>query len=110
LAGLEFYRRRNPLNLPAESRLAFRELGLAIGLRGMEKLQGMIGNHPDIFDRRSPLASQLEALRPYGGLGHKIEIFWLERSNRESASWMAHRDINMVMLATSLAPEGYLTI
>ncbi len=110
LIGLESYRRQNPLKLPAEYRLAFRELGLSIGLRGMEKLQGLIGNHPDIFDRRGSLDLQMEALRPYGALRNKIEIFWLELSNRETNSWMAHRNINMMMLATSLAPEGYLTL
>jgi hypothetical protein len=39
-----------------------------------------------------------------------IENFWLERTNREAKSWMDHRDINMVMLATSLAPDGFLTL
>jgi len=43
-------------------------------------------------------------------LREDIEMFWLERTNREANTWTEHRDINMVMLATSLAPDGYLTL
>jgi len=39
-----------------------------------------------------------------------IDNFWLERISRETKSWMDHRDINMVMLATNLAPDGFLTL
>ncbi len=46
----------------------------------------------------------------YTPLSEIIEKFWLERKNREASSWTQHRDINMVMLATSLAPDGYLTL
>lgn len=33
-----------------------------------------------------------------------------EATNREASSWTEHLDINMVMLATSLTPDGYLTV
>jgi hypothetical protein len=39
-----------------------------------------------------------------------IESFWLEPENRQRGSWKEHEDINAVMLATSLAPEGYLLL
>jgi hypothetical protein len=39
-----------------------------------------------------------------------IERFWLDNKNREDGNWQEHRDINMVMLATSLAPEGFLAV
>jgi len=39
-----------------------------------------------------------------------IEAFWLATANRQASSWTGHRDINMVMLATSLAPDGYLSL
>jgi hypothetical protein len=51
----------------------------------------------------------LKTLSRYAGLREIIETFWLEGTNRESDSWIAHRDINRVMLATSLAPDGFLT-
>jgi hypothetical protein len=46
----------------------------------------------------------------YAPLIETIENFWLKRTSREAGSWTEHRDINMVMLATSLAPDGYLTL
>ncbi len=110
LPGLESYARSNSLELPADYRLAFRELGLAIGLRAVEKLQGLIGENPDLFGKKHPLHLRIEPLMRYSHLSAVIEKFWLERKNREASSWTEHRDINMVMLATSLAPDGYLTL
>jgi hypothetical protein len=46
----------------------------------------------------------------YTPLAERIEAFWLERPHREAGSWLAHREINMVVLATSLAPDGYLRL
>ena len=46
----------------------------------------------------------------YQPLAENIETFWLEPANRESGTWQEHRDINMVMLATSLAPDGFLSL
>jgi hypothetical protein len=110
LSGLESYARYNSLKLPADYRLAFRELGLAIGLRAVEKLQGLIRGYPDLFGKKHPLHLRIETLMRYTLLGEIIEKFWLERTNREGCSWTEHCDINMVMLATSLAPDGYLTL
>ena len=39
-----------------------------------------------------------------------IEAFWRDPANRRSNTWTEHRDINEVMLATSLAPDGYLML
>jgi len=110
LSGLESYVRNNPLGLPADYRLAFRELGLSIGLRAAEKLQGLIEQNPGLFKKENPLHKWIEPLVRYVPLADTIETFWLERANREADSWTAHRDINMVTLATSLAPDGYLTL
>ena len=110
LPRLESYVRKNPLNLPADYRLAFRELGLSIGLRAVERLQQLIEEKPGLFNRRLPLHSRIEGLMRYAPFSEKIEMFWLESANQEAVSWREHRDINMVMLATSLAPDGYLTL
>ena len=56
------------------------------------------------------LGSRLERLMRYVPLLEMIEDFWLEPRNRESETWKEHEDINAVMLATSLAPEGYLAL
>ena len=57
-----------------------------------------------------PCVALLEDITRYQPLAHQIERFWLEPTNRESASWRDHHDINDVMLATSLAPAGYLAL
>ena len=41
-------------------------------------------------------------------LARRITARWSEPEARASATWQAHEDINAVMLATSLAPSGYL--
>jgi hypothetical protein len=110
LIGLQAYTGgRNPLMSPAKYRLAFRELGLSIGLHAIEKLQGLIKQTPRDFKMKHRLHSQTENLMRYAPLGEVIEAFWLEPANRQASSWKEHRDINMVMLATSLAPDGYLS-
>jgi hypothetical protein len=105
LAGLADFAGGNPLQSPAAYRLAFRELGLSIGLKGVGPLRGWAERNPG-----SPLQRQIEALTSYLPLAEGIEDFWLEGRNREAATWHEHREINMVMLATSLAPEGFLFI
>jgi hypothetical protein len=99
LAGLEAYGRGGSLKLPARYRLAFRELGLAIGLHAVGRLRTLMG-----------ISSGTEALMSYVPLAETIEAFWLEPENRQVETWTEHREINMVMLATSLAPDGYLTL
>jgi len=108
LQGLGAYARESPLRLPADYRLAFRELGLSIGLRAVERLQGLATQNPGLFNKPHPLHSRLESLMRYAPLSEEIEMFWLE--HRHANTWTEHRDINMVMLATSLAPDGYLTL
>jgi hypothetical protein len=110
LPGLESYSRKNSLELPVDYRLAFRELGLAIGLRAVEKLRDLIEKNPAFFNKKHHLYPGIEAVMEYVPLSERIETFWLEHRNREDGSWIAHRDINMVMLATSLAPDAYLTL
>ena len=106
--GLEAFSVRSPFGLPAEHRLGFRELGLAIGLKGLGKIHNLIKENPGIFDNF--LQKRTENLLRYVPYGERMETFWSEGKNRENASWMEHLEINMVMLATSLAPEGFLAI
>jgi len=108
--GLQSYQRGNALALPADYRLAFRELGLSIGLHAVYKLLGLIEQTPRDFKMKHRLLSRTEALMRYASLRDIIETFWLVPANRQGNSWTGHREINMVMLATSLAPDGFLTI
>jgi hypothetical protein len=108
VAGLELValRRDAGLHGPAAQRLAFRELGLAIGLHAVPLLE----------ERASRLAGGRElarfvaALRPHVPLAGELERFWLDPASQAAHSWRAHQDINAVMLATSLVPEGFLAI
>ena len=110
LQSLQVYSRNNSFELPAQYRLAFRELGLAIGLRGVEKLHVLFEKQLHIPKRGNELHSQTADLMRYSPWSEAIETFWLEPRNRQVDSWTAHRHINMVMLATSLAPDGFLRV
>jgi len=99
--GLRVYVRQPDLRAPASHRLGFRELGLAIGLAAVERLPEASGRSGDAH------AAQAELVR-YASLRDAIESFWLEDAHREQATWREHEDINDVMLATALAPDGFL--
>jgi hypothetical protein len=105
-AGLQLFEREPTWMSPARYRLAFRELGLLIGLHAVERLMGLIERTPRDFKKSLP---RPEGLMRYHHLSKSIETFWLQPANQGAPSWTAHRDINMVMLATSLAPDGYLS-
>jgi hypothetical protein len=106
--GLGSYVRQGPLDYPADYRLAFRELGLSIGLRAVERLQGVIRKKRGVFPKKHPVHKHIENLNQSSPLIETIETFWL--GHQEAKTWKEHRDINMVMLATSLEPDGYLLL
>ena len=110
LIGLESFVREDSLRLPAGYRLAFRELGLSIGLRAVEKIQERIELKSTPLGNKKTLDSLLKNLGRYAGLRETIEKFWLEETNRKTNIYMTHHDINEVMLATSLAPDGFLEL
>jgi len=108
--GLRAFARGDPLKLPADYRLAFRELGLSIGLGAVDRLPGLFERNRQTFGKDHDLAVRLKALKQYEALKEVIESFWLKPECQEAESWIAHRHINMVMLATSLSPDGYLKL
>jgi hypothetical protein len=110
LIGLESFVKENSLRLPVDYRLAFRELGLSIGLRAAEKILELIEQKPTPLRNKDSLHSLLKILDRYAGLREIIEKFWLEGTNRKASSYTAHHDINEVMLATSLTPNRFLEI
>ncbi|HUK38740.1 MAG TPA: hypothetical protein VLV30_06475 [Methanomicrobiales archaeon] len=110
LTGLESFADSSAARLPAEYRLAFRELGLSIGLAGVGPLHELIGKNPAFAAAGPSLLGKAEALMPFVPLGKHITGFWSEGRNQAVASWTEHKEINMVMLATSLAPGGFLGI
>ncbi len=111
LVGLESFLRRSPLTMPANYRLAFREFGLSLGLRALAKLKRLTNEAPlGTFANIAALTEQITAILHYAPIGKAIEAFWLDPANRQADTWTEHEDINAVMLATSLTPEGFLTI
>lgn len=91
------------LRRPTEHRLAFREFGLAIGIHGLPRISKLV-------ERNQLLMAVSERLQMYQSIAECIEAFWSDLMHRSGKTWTEHRDINTVMLATSLAPEGYLRL
>jgi len=110
LTGLQHYAQSGELQLPANHRLAFRELGLAIGLHAVERMHRAV-DHKSGHAATSPrLRAQLQTLMQYLPLRDAIEVTWRNPEQQRAATWIEHQDINEVMLATSLAPDGFLVL
>lgn len=95
--SLQYFTRLNQIGSNAEQRLAFRELGLSLGLRGLELFSS----------RNQSFSGPVSELLEYLHLAEEIESFWSEPQHRLVSTWIDHGDINSVMLATSLEPGGY---
>ena len=95
VSGLTEFVRSPALHLPVGNRLGFREIGLSIGLGGIEFLNSM---------------KPCEALRSFEPLAGVIEQFWLEPEHRRHVNWTEHQDISDVMLATSLLSPAFMSI
>jgi hypothetical protein len=89
-------------------RLGFRELGLAIGLHAADRLETSMARATAADERPRRLARSVGALGQRRALRERIESTWSAPDNRRQPAWTEHRDINDVMLATSLVPAGYL--
>lgn len=108
--GLEHYAHNKSLTLSAQYRLAFRELGLSIGLKSLDYLELLIKTHPDRFRENHNVYMKTEDMNRFKSLIPVIEKFWLDPVNQDSDTWNEHKNINTVMLATSLLPDGFLKI
>jgi hypothetical protein len=91
---------------PAAHRIAFRELGLSLGLAALELLdeRSRAAGLPGGPDANAALNEALQ----YTPLRNHIEAFWLDPIHQTVPTWTEHEDINAVMLATSILPDGYL--
>lgn len=106
LLSLELYLTGRQSILPSSGRLAFRELGLSIGLKALDRLFRLVRSGS--FPRDDRMDYILESLRYYMRLADRIDRYWLNSRSRGDYAWRKYEDINMVMLATSLAPDGFL--
>ena len=105
--GLESFVSGHAMSVPTGSRLAFRELGLALGLQSVPDMQRALRARPSRFggprDAASLLA-RIEALASNRWLAGSIELAWGAPEAQAQRAWQEHLDINSVMLAASLLP------
>jgi hypothetical protein len=101
---------QHTLTLPAGYRLAFRELGLAIGVAAIDKMHLATEKDTDVFTANSPLKNSINSLMRYRSIYNAIRDFWLIPEHHANETWQEHGDINNVMLATCLSPDSYLTL
>lgn len=105
--GLASFLRARPLARAASHRLAFRELGLAIGLKAVPAIAYEIKQRS--FNRDA-LRRATDWLLRHESLAAEIIDDWLSPARQQDQSWRAHQDINDVMLATALLPDTFLSI
>ena len=110
ITGLHYFARSGELQQPPKYRLAFRELGLSIGLHAVERMQQLLAKSVEHDTRGQRLQAQISALMQHLAMREHIEDFWLYHEHQQADTWTEHRDINEVMLATSLAPDGFLQL
>jgi hypothetical protein len=67
--SLEEFSRSSLLSRSVEHRLAFRELGLSIGVRGVERIGGLAACN-------RALAAVIDGLLLHRPLAERIEAFW----------------------------------
>ena len=107
--GLRHFLSSDTLQESAAQRLAFRELGLSIGIHAIPLILARLDQSGDVelSSRTKPLIVDLERVVQ---LADAIEDFWLQPAHRRPRSWQHHENINMVMLASSLMPDGVLRL
>jgi hypothetical protein len=98
IAGLSAFSKQvyNSLE-PADSRLAFRECGLALGFRVLFGMR----------EKYSSLEIDFRELEKFLYLVEEIEDFWSKPSSQSSKTWLSHQDINSVTLACNLLARNH---
>ncbi|MUV13143.1 hypothetical protein GN331_02875 [Lysobacter sp. HX-5-24] len=108
--GLTRYLATQPFARPLENRLAFRELGLAIGLQAVTRLWTVLERDAASLDAQPTLRRALDQLVAQVPLARAITDTWCDVERSNDPQWRAHEDINAVMLATALVPSGYIEL
>jgi hypothetical protein len=98
--GVRAFLASGSLTRPTSQRLAFRELGLAIGLKAV----------PTILESSKYRRLSKGRHSQYQSLAEEIISAWLPCAQAPDELWHAHQDINDVMLATALTPNTFLSV
>ncbi len=97
------------LRAPAARRLAFRELGLAIGLAAVPHLRRLWQRAPQRLGEAAVLQPCLQTLASHVPEAERITAFWLHTTTAApDAASRRHADIDDVMLAAALLPDTCL--
>jgi len=97
------------IDRPVQGRLAFREIGLAIGLHAAESIRPTILHARSRFGRPADLERRLgnaQAILEHLELRDEIERCWIDPYAQATPVWRSHEDINAAMLAASLVPDA----
>lgn len=108
--SLHSFIEQHQLNARAEYRLAFRELGLVIGLHTISRMLAQVEKYPEKFANFTQVKAVLSRLQGFKSVHDYIVNFWLEPRHRSVKTWKEHADISGVMLATALASDRYLQL
>lgn len=103
LTGTKMFAEDFQAKEPADRRLAFREIGLSMGLTVIKRISLSTEGDSDKSG-----ASTLEQLLKFDYLREEIELFWMNEKHQQSRTYKEHQDINDVMLSTTLLPDGLL--
>ncbi len=91
---------------PAERRLGFRELGLAIGLEAVPQARDAWARAPALDPEVGTLLDTMLRVLP---VADHVVAFWTDPAHRASSTWQDHLDIDEVMLAVALLPDAYVS-
>ena len=104
--SLDFFASTTLFSQPLERRLAFRELGLAIGVQAIEPMIECLKRDPRRFGGAADieaLNARLDSMSKFSLLARHIEETWDSEAAQATRAWTEHVDINQIMLAASLA-------
>lgn len=108
--GLEAVTEQGSLRMGVDYRIPFREFGLSIGLHAAQRLKDLAEKDHTVAGLGIAFGPAVQSLLTHRPLMEAIEEFWLLPEHQKTEVWTEHRDINMVMLATSLSPDGFIRL
>ena len=88
--GLVSYLRTDTLLQPAINRLAFRELGLSIGLHALDIIKSILNDNQDKFKYQKNIKECLNKLSQFRNLADEIEAYWLDSKHTSTRTWKEH--------------------